>query len=60
MPPLAAHYVERREAMAYVESALFHQGGAINPGAKIIVVTGIGGCGKTQLIRKFVEKHGKR
>jgi tRNA A22 N-methylase len=52
--------VERKEAMSFVENALFDQDDAIKPGAKIIVVTGIGGCGKTQLIRKFVEKHGER
>jgi putative protein kinase ArgK-like GTPase of G3E family len=60
MPPLAPHYVERKEATSFVENALFDQGGAIKPSAKIIVVTGIGGCGKTQLIRKFIEQHGYR
>jgi tRNA A22 N-methylase len=60
MPPLAPHYVERKEATNFVESALFDQHDTIKPGSKIIVVTGIGGCGKTQLIRKFVEQHGHR
>ena len=60
MPPLAPHYVERKEATNFVESALFQQDGALKPGAKIIVVTGIGGCGKTQLIRKFIEQHGHK
>jgi tetraacyldisaccharide-1-P 4'-kinase len=60
MPPLAPHYVERKEATSFMENALFDQGGAIKPGAKIVVVTGIGGCGKTQLIRKFVENHKER
>jgi predicted AAA+ superfamily ATPase len=60
MPPLTPHYVERKEANCFLEKALFDEGGAIKPGSKIIVVTGIGGCGKTQLIRKFVERHGER
>jgi putative protein kinase ArgK-like GTPase of G3E family len=27
-------------------------------GQKILAVTGIGGCGKTQIIRKFIEEYG--
>jgi len=60
MPPLAPQYVERREATSFLENALFDQRGTIKPGSKIVVVTGIGGCGKTQLIRNFVERHGER
>jgi len=60
MPPLAPHYVERKEATNFVENALFHQDGTIKSGAKMIVVSGMGGCGKTQLVRNFVEKHGER
>jgi putative protein kinase ArgK-like GTPase of G3E family len=60
MPPLISYYVERKEAMEFVEKVLFKQDGTIKQGSKIIVVTGIGGCGKTQLIRKFVELHGDR
>ena len=43
--------------MKFIEKALFEDDGAIKSGSKTIVVTGIGGCGKTQLIRKFVEKY---
>jgi putative protein kinase ArgK-like GTPase of G3E family len=60
MPPLSPHYVERKDAMTFVENALLDHNGAIKPGSKVVVVTGIGGCGKTQLIRKFVEQHGDR
>jgi GTPase SAR1 family protein len=46
--------------MDFMEKALFRRNGIIKPGSKRIVVTGIGGCGKTQLVRKFVEIHGDR
>jgi GTPase SAR1 family protein len=41
--------------MDSIIKALFDENGRIKPGSKRIVVTGIGGCGKTQLVRKFVE-----
>jgi GTPase SAR1 family protein len=43
--------------MGFIEKALFNEDGSIKSGSKTIVVTGIGGCGKTQLIRKFIEKY---
>jgi GTPase SAR1 family protein len=43
--------------MEFIEKALFDENGRVKPGSKRIMVTGIGGCGKTQLIRKFIEKY---
>jgi GTPase SAR1 family protein len=43
--------------MEFIVEALFDKNGRIKSGSKRIVVTGIGGCGKTQLVRKFVENH---
>jgi len=57
LPPLTANYVERKAPMEFIEQALFGQNGRIKLGSKRVVVTGIGGCGKTQLVRKFVENH---
>jgi tRNA A22 N-methylase len=57
LPPLSANYVERKVPMEFIEKALFEGNGRIKPGSKRIVVTGIGGCGKTQLIRNFIEKY---
>jgi hypothetical protein len=59
-PPLSSNYVERRAAMEFVEKALLDEEGNLKAGSKRIVVTGIGGCGKTQLVRKFVELYGDR
>jgi GTPase SAR1 family protein len=46
--------------MDFIEKALFEHNGQIKSGSKRIVVTGIGGCGKTQLVRKFVESHSEQ
>jgi putative protein kinase ArgK-like GTPase of G3E family len=54
---MSANYVERKVPMEFIEKALFEGNGRIKSGSKRIVVTGIGGCGKTQLIRKFIEKY---
>jgi GTPase SAR1 family protein len=57
---LTPNYVERKTPMEFIEKAVFEQNGSVKLGSKRIVVTGIGGCGKTQLVRKFVEIHGDR
>jgi len=57
LPPLASNYVERKIPMEFIEKASFSEDGRIKPGSKRVVVTGIGGCGKTQLVRNFIEKH---
>lgn len=60
MVQLTPNYVERKAPMEFIEVALLEDDGSIKPGSKRIVVTGMGGCGKTQLVRKFVENHGDR
>jgi hypothetical protein len=60
LPPLTPNYVERKVPMKFMEKALFEPNGQIKSGSKRVVVTGIGGCGKTQLVRRFVEIHGDR
>jgi len=57
LPSLTPNYVERKVPMEFIEKALFDEEGRIKPGQKRIIVTGIGGCGKTQLVRNFIEKH---
>jgi putative protein kinase ArgK-like GTPase of G3E family len=57
LPQLTANYVERKAPMDFITEALFDDCGRIKSGSKRIVVTGIGGCGKTQLVRKFVENN---
>ena len=58
LPPLTSNYVERIGPMDFLRNSLFQANGVIKCVSKIVIITGIGGCGKTQLIRKFIEKHG--
>jgi putative protein kinase ArgK-like GTPase of G3E family len=45
--------------MTFIRGAIFGTGGLDETtGRKILAVTGIGGCGKTQIIRKFIEEYG--
>ncbi len=57
MLQLTPNYVERKAPMEFIETSIFEENGAVKTGSKRIIVTGIGGCGKTQLVRKFIEKH---
>jgi putative protein kinase ArgK-like GTPase of G3E family len=57
LPHLTANYVERKAPTDFIIKALFDENRRIKSGSKRIVVTGIGGCGKTQLVRKFVENN---
>jgi hypothetical protein len=58
MPELTPNYVERKVPTDFIEKCVLEEGGGIKQGSKKIIVTGIGGCGKTQLVRNFVKKHG--
>jgi hypothetical protein len=59
-PPTTPNFVERRAAIAFIENVLFDEGRIVKRGSKRLVVTGIGGSGKTQLTLKLVERHGDR
>jgi GTPase SAR1 family protein len=48
----------RKEPWEFIEKAMFGvQGVAGTDGPRMLVVTGMGGCGKTQLILKFIQVH---
>ncbi|KIM20911.1 hypothetical protein M408DRAFT_29983 [Serendipita vermifera MAFF 305830] len=55
---LTPNYVERKAPMEFLEKCLFDADGRIKGGSKRVIVTGMGGCGKTQLVRKLIENHG--
>ncbi|KIM24489.1 hypothetical protein M408DRAFT_75716, partial [Serendipita vermifera MAFF 305830] len=58
LPPLTRSFVMRREPWEFIEKILLHSS---NPDdadePKILVITGIGGCGKTQLMLKFMKEY---
>ncbi|KIM20775.1 hypothetical protein M408DRAFT_30102, partial [Serendipita vermifera MAFF 305830] len=54
---LTPNYVERKIPTDFLENCLLDADGGIKGGSKRVIVTGMGGCGKTQLVRKFIEDH---
>ncbi|KIM20778.1 hypothetical protein M408DRAFT_30105 [Serendipita vermifera MAFF 305830] len=54
---LTPNYVERKAPTEFLEGCVLDEQGRIKGGSKRIIVTGMGGCGKTQLVRKFIEDH---
>ena len=51
----------RKEPWAFIEKAILQSENARDLGGRrMLLVTGIGGCGKTQIIRKFIEVHSKQ
>ncbi|PVF91977.1 FabD/lysophospholipase-like protein, partial [Serendipita vermifera] len=57
VPPVSPYYVVRRDEWEVMTSHL-----VVNPEdkRKIFVITGMGGCGKTQMVAYFVEKHRRK
>ena len=54
-PPVTATFVMRDGPWNFIERSIL--GPRDTPGRRMLVVTGIGGCGKTQLILKFMHHH---
>ncbi|KIM26631.1 hypothetical protein M408DRAFT_25333, partial [Serendipita vermifera MAFF 305830] len=58
LPPLTRTFVMRKAPLEFIEKAL---AGPIMAGApvglRMVAVTGMGGCGKTQIILKFISIH---
>jgi hypothetical protein len=57
LPPKSAFFVERAGLMESMYSALFGR----DPNAQnIMVLSGMGGIGKTQMVSRFFEEHAER
>ncbi|KIM30831.1 hypothetical protein M408DRAFT_271216 [Serendipita vermifera MAFF 305830] len=59
VPPLTKTFVMRKEPWDFIEQALLKPTNEDTYGQRMLAVTGVGGCGKTQMILKFVRVHGK-
>lgn len=58
LPPVTSTFVMRKESWDFIERAVFRTENVDR--LRILAVTGIGGCGKTQIILKFMRVHEKR
>jgi hypothetical protein len=50
----------RKGPWEFIERAMGLKTGEEREGQRILIITGIGGCGKTQLIVKFMKVHGDK
>lgn len=58
LPPLTNAFVMRKDAWEFISMNLLERNRPYNANEpRILVVTGIGGCGKTQLMLKFMTEH---
>jgi hypothetical protein len=58
LPPLTRAFVMREEPWNFIEKSIFGTENAEETHERrILGVTGIGGCGKTQIILKFLRVH---
>ena len=61
LPPLTRTFVMRKEPWKFVENALLGlDSQEKRDEQRMLVVTGIGGCGKTQLMIKFLRVHSSK
>lgn len=49
----------RKEPWNFIERVILGDAGELN-GPRVLVVTGVAGCGKTQIILKFMRVHEKK
>ncbi|KIM27311.1 hypothetical protein M408DRAFT_168883, partial [Serendipita vermifera MAFF 305830] len=61
LPPLTKTFVMRKKPWEFIEKVLLlkRDSGDTN-GPRMLLVTGIGGCGKTQLMLRFMKEHKSR
>jgi len=61
LPPLTDTFVMRKKPWRFIEKAMLGpRNSADDSGKRMLLVTGMGGCGKTQIIRKFIQVHSKK
>ena len=58
LPPLIQTFVMREKEWKFIEGAIFGPRSLEQVGVqRMLAVTGMGGCGKTQIILKFLWVH---
>jgi len=59
IPSLTNAFVMRKESLEFIEKVLLGPRDGIEDtdGPRMLAITGMGGCGKTQIIVKFMKSH---
>ncbi|PVF95966.1 TPR-like protein [Serendipita vermifera] len=60
LPPLSNHFVMRVEPWDRIVNYIMGSNGVRPQTQRILVVSGLGGCGKTQLVIKFAKEFGSQ
>ncbi|KIM27345.1 hypothetical protein M408DRAFT_24574 [Serendipita vermifera MAFF 305830] len=61
LPPLTKTFVMRKKPWKFLEKVLLSEGDSRSiAGSRMLFVTGIGGCGKTQLMLRFMTEYRSR
>ena len=61
LPPLTQTFVMRKEPWEFINKTLLGpKRSEDTDGPRMLVVTGMGGCGKTQIMLKFIKEHGSK
>lgn len=59
LPPLIPYFVMRREPWDKLVAGMV-DAEASQDGQRVLVISGMGGCGKTQLVIRFTTEHRSR
>ncbi|KIM27338.1 hypothetical protein M408DRAFT_24562, partial [Serendipita vermifera MAFF 305830] len=61
LPPLTKTFVMRKKPWEFIERVIFSQRDSTDAdGPRMLFLTGIAGCGKTQLMLRFMKEHKSR